>query len=85
MVGHLRTILSHVGPSWDHLGATLKHLVGFENGDFTWEVLTKMTLCAIVCCRVVVCGAVCNCTLLLVSLNMRENIFCNISPAQNPI
>ena len=27
--------LDHVGPSWDHLGATLKHLVGFENGDFT--------------------------------------------------
>ena len=63
--------LDHVGPSWDHLGATLKHLVGFENGDFTWEVLTKMTLCAIACCRVVVCGVVCSCVLLLVVCNLR--------------
>ena len=62
---------SHAKPSWDHLGATLKHLVEFENGDFTLEVLTKMTLCAIVCCRVVVCGVVCSCVLLLVVCNLR--------------
>ena len=36
--------LDHVGPSWDLLGATLKHLVGFENDDFAWEVL-KQLLC----------------------------------------
>ena len=67
MVRHLGAILTMLG----HLGATLKHLVGFENGDFTLEVLTKMTLCAIVCCRVVVCGVVCSCELLLVVCNLR--------------
>ena len=43
-----------------------------------------MTLCVDVCCRVVVCGVVCSCMLLLVLLNMRENIFCSTSKAKTP-
>ena len=84
MVSHLKDILSHAGPSWDHLGATLGRLVEPENGDFAWEVLKKTSFCVVVCCRVVVCGVVCSCMLLLVSLNMRENIFCNTSYAKTP-
>ena len=78
--------LDHVGPSWDHLGATLKHLVGFENVDFAWEINTKMTLSAIVCCRVVVCGVVCSCVLLLVcNLRCSRTIFFTVfeSPVIN--
>ena len=58
--------------------------VGFGNGDFAWEVMKKCSLCVDVCCRVVVCGVVCSCMLLLVLLNIREIIFCNTSYAKTP-
>ena len=69
--GSLGGLRGWLGLSSVDLGATLKDLVGFENGDFTREVLTKLTLCAIVCCREVVCGVVCSCVLLLVVRNLR--------------
>ena len=47
-----------LGTSWDHLGVTLGHLVGFENGDFAWEILKKR-LCALLCVVVWWCEALC--------------------------